>query len=114
MAPVTTYRSWLAALFLALYGFVAVPVQLWHHHSGARCQTEKTSCSPLPAYSGESETFSGSCNICDHQYSFYYTDQQVAFVFVYRVPAVVFPFHGPGLVTFSHFHSSNKGPPAVD
>lgn len=113
MAPVSTYRSWLAALLLALYGFIVLPVQVWHHHAGTSCHTEKSS-SPLPAYAGESGTFSGSCKICDHQYSFYYNDQQVSFVFVRRALAVVFSFHRPGPVTASYFHSSNKGPPAVD
>ena len=43
LSPIRKYKTFIAATFLAIYTFVAMPVQLWHqHHSETRTQSEKS------------------------------------------------------------------------
>lgn len=97
----------MATFFLLLYLFIAMPVQLWHHHAVSK----ETSCSSKilkPAGDDQSEV----CKICQHTYAAYVNDET-------RYEAgILFFFPGRGSLLTADYPSpfvqndSNKGPPS--
>ena len=83
MTALPKYRHLIAATLLALYAFVATPVQWWHHH-------HTTTETPAAAGSREAKqaivakatgsTAESGCQICSHKYSTYTNDALVPFV----------------------------------
>ncbi len=75
MNKIKKYNSLFAIAFLALYVFIATPVNYWHSHSDAsNCHSlfkstkkQKTTFSQLLE-----EKVEGNCQICSHQFSTYF------------------------------------------
>lgn len=67
VSTLSTYRQIIAAILLALYVFIATPVEHWHHHAGAVSGTD------LTVYPKAKVTSAGKehCTICAHQYTVY-------------------------------------------
>lgn len=108
------YRHLAAAFLLALYAFVAMPTQLWHHHAlpvaGKACTTERTE---LKGAKVNADIFTDDCLICSHKYSVY---NDTVFI-----PELTFLFSFPersdiGKVSIPvslSFGLPNKGPPRL-
>jgi hypothetical protein len=66
------YRIVTGVFFLLLYSFVALPVQLWHHHSDGNYQSFKegkeVSSKKIIA---DNDNSKADCKICSHQYPVY-------------------------------------------
>ena len=65
------YNPFISILLLALYAFVATPIQSWHQHEYAATssnssseQKQSVSIASAPSQSAEED-----CQICSHQYS---------------------------------------------
>lgn len=110
------YKTFAAALLLAVYAFVATPVQLWHNHaSAAKSVSDKTSVQKQAAtfsasYTGTNDV---NCKTCSHNYSVFINDAVV-------LPAAPFKALKPGrqyyifsIPSSPILHFTNKGPPAL-
>ncbi len=109
-------KSFVTAILLALYTFIATPITLWHHHEYAVANASgKSSGEKKRTAFSQSfhHTASVNCTICDHAYSVY-TD---AVIVLPEAPAPVFQTAAQGYVfsvpalPISRF--LNKGPPAL-
>ncbi len=59
---------------MALYAFVATPVQFWHHHNYSSKTTSASSSDKKETTSvskSDGKFAEGNCQICSHQYSTY-------------------------------------------
>jgi hypothetical protein len=107
------YKTYISVLLLALYAFIATPVQLWHHHvyaasSASSNSKEETSVTKSPA-----KKFDTNCKICSHHYSVAANDA----VTVYFPPVtfcntVIDPYL-LNKIANPVYGQSNKGPPAI-
>jgi hypothetical protein len=112
------YKRTLAAIFLALYIFIATPVQLWHQHNYSTnaksySRTNNNNAATLAASQSADKSITEDCLICSHHYSVFIDDPVTVFVSApefsvpkysgYCVPAPSFPV----------LSRSNKGPPAL-
>ena len=101
---------------MAVYAFIATPVQLWHHHSykvnteSVKLAKEKTESN---VFKSAQQSADANCQICSHHYSVY---NDVANI-VFDVPTLIFPsgkeyyiYSIPSALILS---CSNKGPPAA-
>jgi len=85
MGFVRKYRQWVAALLLALYAFIAAPVQLWHHHNHniAASHNERIFTSiAASVFQNTNTKIETNCPICHHQYSIY-TDNAITAVVIH-------------------------------
>jgi hypothetical protein len=107
------YKTYISAFLLALYAFIATPVQFWHHHAYPVSSTtsnskEKTSVTKSPA-----NIFDSNCKICSHHYSVAANDA----VTVYFSPIIFFNtlsvFYLLKKIANPGYGQSNKGPPAI-
>jgi len=93
-----------------LYLFIAIPVQLWHHHKdpGSKASVVKIS-NTIPGNNLQSE----NCKICQHTYAPYVDTYPNFFI----EPVIISTNYKIGVVTLSldYFAAdlSNKSPPAV-
>lgn len=97
---------------LLLYAFIAMPVQLWHHHSPAK-QTvaSEKAFDKGRQFISSAVVSTDDCPVCAHKYSTY-TDYK----YVPELPAVVFytntsPDICSSVIPSPSFHFSNKSPP---
>jgi hypothetical protein len=108
------YRVLSTAMLLALYCFIAMPVQVWHKHTHAantRFLKKAGQQSKSVIYAGKS--YYGNCKLCAHQYPGYYNEQHH-----YQLSPVNIQVVQPPVFTFSINEQSldclfNKGPPAL-
>jgi hypothetical protein len=109
-----TYRPILAAFLLAVYAFIATPVQWWHHHqfetklSVVKVPGGVKSDSVSP---GASRTLEADCPVCSHKYSSYSNEALTPFVLTLPV---ITAKHGCYLLqrlANSPAALTNKGPP---
>jgi hypothetical protein len=70
VGKIETYRQWLTACLILLYGFIITPTQWWHHHEILLSASSKVAAKdPItPAWDVESGT---PCKICSHHYSYH-------------------------------------------
>jgi len=112
------YHHFLAALLLALYAFIAAPVQLWHQHNNVVLSSKNSA--GVKEGTNEATTFSTSadlvvdvnCKVCSHQYAVYHSPV------VIEVPVPLVQYLA-SLVNYPAatylrpvYCTSNKGPPA--
>ncbi len=110
------YKTFIATVLLAVYAFIATPVQLWHHHSNTINTASKKSYAQKvesPVFKSTPQATVANCQVCSHHYSVY---SDVATI-VFEAPSLILPsnkecyiFSIP-LSPFLNF--SNKGPPLV-
>jgi hypothetical protein len=115
MTVFTRYRQWSAALLLALYAFIAMPVQYWHIHPE---NSKAAACHPADASKGPRISPAGAlqpdgCKICDHHYSAYYDDQCGQPALPQAVKNFSFQFPVPALFETVRLSCPNKGPPVT-
>ncbi|MFT3948184.1 MAG: hypothetical protein QM763_14535 [Agriterribacter sp.] len=104
------YRQLTAVLLLAMYAFIATPVQLWHHHDSEKHITDagiKTSfVSKIANAASEA-----NCLICHHQYSVYNDDIIIPLIAAVTEFSLQNGYYIAELVHFIALPSQNKGPP---
>ncbi|HRE50726.1 MAG TPA: hypothetical protein PK339_04870 [Flavitalea sp.] len=110
MSLTKSYRRFIAAVLLLAYGFIATPVQLWHHHEQLS-QKEEKKAGDLSENKGAS--IDNNCPVCQHQYSAYDNDAIVP-----AIPAITgwsSPDEHYQLTFFNVpvFSNQNKGPPGL-
>jgi hypothetical protein len=111
-----TYRHILAAFLLAVYGFIATPVQLWHHHhyiSKATQETVSLDTKGDTVSQGSGLSSEANCLVCAHKYSTYVDDATFPFETSLTVPVAKNGYYSLPLVSISSLHLPNKGPPAL-
>ncbi|WP_332732614.1 hypothetical protein [Flavihumibacter sp.] len=117
--PLTTkkkYRQFIAIILMALYAFVATPVQFWHHHkdeqqSGVTRQAEKNDAESLSSSAGKS--LEGNCETCSHKFSSYNEGATIIFAAPVFYPVLKAGFYYSLVPSSPLFRLSNKGPPAL-
>jgi hypothetical protein len=107
-------RKLIAGLLLVLYGFVAMPVSLWHQH-------KKLSGDTIPPESKKEyffckatdETADGNCKICAHQYQLHHNDavSLIGLANCFIVSKKSLQGHFTPQPSVSRF--LNRGPPAL-
>lgn len=109
------YKQFIAILLLALYAFVATPVQLWHHHnyaniaaSGSSDKKETASFSKSTGKSAE-----GNCKVCSHRYSTYNDGATVIFAAPLFIDKAKQAFYNTSIPSAPLHNFSNKGPPLL-
>jgi len=111
MRRIRKYRHWIAAVLLALYAFIACPVQLWHHHPGGEnTRAEKKSARQFVIAKGNAP--GDDCPICSHRYSTYSDDYHRIDIAPHTVYATILSHGKTALCQAFVFHYSNKGPPS--
>ncbi len=110
------YKTFINAFLLAVYAFIATPVQIWHHHNyDTKTISEKSSREKqLASFSKFSQqSVDANCQMCYHHYSIFIDAEIVSleapFIFAQSVEHYYVFFIPPS--PFLHF--SNKGPPAL-
>jgi hypothetical protein len=100
---------------MALYAFVATPVQLWHHHNYATASSSGTSdkkeTASISTSSGKS--VDGNCQICSHQYSTYSDYDTVVFTAPLFIATAKDGFYYSSIPSSPLFNFANKGPPPL-
>ncbi|MFC0774171.1 hypothetical protein [Terrimonas alba] len=116
MTALRRYKHFLAAILLALYAFVATPVQLWHHHDDASTIPAATSSrdtnneSISKAGNAASEN---SCPVCSHKYSTYSNEAVVSSESFLEIPAAKNGYYCVPVISIPAFSLPNKGPPVL-
>lgn len=109
------YHPLTAVIFLALYCYIAMPVQFWHKHAhraytcfpGISAQKK---AGPLVVESGGN--YFNDCKICAHQYTGYYNDQQQVHIDPFIVVLFQLTFFILSLPEQALIFLPNKGPPS--
>jgi hypothetical protein len=105
-----TYRTIVTAILLAIYVFVACPVQVWHHHSSN--STPNTTQKKHSTLSIANENGELNCGICTHKYSSF---DNISFELAIQSPPIASSEHGDFIESTPiapNLGLSNKGPPA--
>jgi hypothetical protein len=102
------YKPFIAATLLALYAFVATPVQWWHHHNTTAANSKQA----VVAKATSSGSDSG-CQICSHKYAAYYDDALIPFVSSILIPTAKNDYYRLLLIVTPSYSLLNKGPPAL-
>jgi hypothetical protein len=114
LSPIRKYKTFIATTFLAIYTFVATPVQLWHqHHSETRTQSEKSSKKKhSTSFSNYTQQAADTnCQICSHHYSIYSDVKFVRLEKPFLVSQPLEQFCVFSIPASPVFDFSNKGPP---
>ncbi|WP_145718726.1 hypothetical protein [Chitinophaga japonensis] len=116
MAFIRKYRQFTASILLAIFAFVATPVQWWHHHAHgfglgpAACLKEKQP----PVLSVKKGLGAGhDCQVCAHKYAAYHATPLPAFTSL--LPALP-ALHACAFLTLPAprcFSSAGRDPPPV-
>lgn len=107
------YRLLISGLFLALYVFITLPVQYWHHHSLSTYTIEKEDTySSILSYTNERDP-GINCTICSHQYAVYFLDIDPITPSLYGHETLFNVEYLQQLVSHIRDGISNKGPPVI-
>jgi hypothetical protein len=109
------YKFLLGAFLLALYTFVATPVQYWHHHKvvhGAK-QTHSKSSQQHLLFQNDGSQQDANCPVCSHKYASYSEISIIAFELCNDVTAAQHGYYQLSSVTAPSFPLPNKGPPVL-
>lgn len=109
-----TYKVLLGVFLLALYAFVATPVQYWHHHTihAAKQSQHKNSQQPQLLQDDGSQQ-DANCPVCSHKYSSYSEIEIIAFEPCNNMPVTQLASYLLTAVTAPSFFLPNKGPPSL-
>jgi hypothetical protein len=115
LKEVRTYKFLLGAFLLALYTFVATPVQYWHHHKvvHAAKQTDLKSSHQDLLFQNDGSQQDVNCPVCSHKYSSYSEISIVAFELCNDVTEAQPGYYQLPSVTAPSYSLPNKGPPAL-
>jgi hypothetical protein len=105
----STSRKIFSAVLLLLYVFIALPVQLWHHHKPVSGKP----VSELKIGKTAIDTQTQECKICQHTYTDYSDDAiavNISTSFFYNIE------NNFSLLSYNFLHSAspgNKSPPVA-
>jgi len=106
------YKHFIAATLLAIYTFVAAPVQWWHHHNtgtaAGSCQAKQVVIVKATASNSDS-----GCQICSYKYSAYNDDAFIPFVSSILIAATKNGHYHLPVIAMRCFSLLNKGPPFI-
>ncbi len=113
--PFRTYKYLSGAFLLALYAFLATPVQYWHHHKTIYVakQTHASDSQQHFLFQGDGPQQDANCQVCSHKYSAYSEIAILAFNPGHHVTGAQFGYYQLPAVTAPSFPLPNKGPPVV-
>jgi hypothetical protein len=106
-----TYKYYIGAILLALYVFVATPVQVWHHHNAAHAAKQNSAHDILTQADGNQQD--ANCPVCSHKYSGYNDVAIVAFELSITITPVKNGLYQLSAVAAPAFSLPNKGPPSI-
>ncbi|OQP62211.1 hypothetical protein A4R26_18215 [Niastella populi] len=115
MNPFSTYKNLLGAFLLALYAFVATPVQYWHHHKtihGAK-KTHAADSQQQLLFQDDGSQQDANCPVCSHKYATYSEIAITASNLGHHVTGPQLGYYQLPAVTAPSFPLPNKGPPVV-
>jgi len=108
-----TYKVLLGAFLLALYAFIATPVQFWHHHQVAHAASQTHNSQHDILLQDDGSLPDANCPVCSHKYSSYSEIPIIAFEPCHHVAAAQYGGYQLLVVTAFSFSLPNKGPPAI-
>jgi hypothetical protein len=110
-----TYRFLSGVFLLALYAFVATPVQYWHHHKIVHAAKQNYPKSSLQDhfFQVDGSQQDTGCQVCSHKYSTYSEISIVAFEACNHIAGTAHGYYQLPTVTAPSFPLPNKGPPAI-
>ncbi|KYP16289.1 hypothetical protein [Flavihumibacter sp. CACIAM 22H1] len=74
MKSLSSYKITFSSLLLLLYGFIATPVQLWHHHAAPQ-EAEEGKLQVAEMRPADQPELHTNCSVCAHAYTVYLQDQ---------------------------------------
>lgn len=110
------YKHTIAVVLLAVYAFIATPVQWWHHHTYAVITTsslQSAGKAKIATPHSSNKTIEDNCQICGHHYSIYSNDDVSVFKIFISANNPRQGFYALAIPLAPYFNSTNKGPPAV-
>jgi hypothetical protein len=107
-----TYRPILAAFFLAVYAFIATPVQLWHHHQ-LNVKVSRSDAQMDSVAHGASIALDTDCPLCSHKYAVYNDPVLTSYELTLQATAVKNGCYLLPQLPASPTALPNKGPPAL-
>ncbi len=107
------YKQLLSGLFLALYMFITLPVQYWHHHPVSTYTIEKGNTHSLVTEFNDTVYLGIDCTICSHQYAAYCLDIDQTILTLSTSQTLLNAEYAQQLVSQIKDGLSNKGPPAI-
>ncbi|MBP8115332.1 MAG: hypothetical protein KAY50_08245 [Chitinophagaceae bacterium] len=116
MNIIRKYKTFITAILLAVYAFIATPVQLWHHHNyetntvSGKSSKEKTSTSFSEI---SQQAVDANCKICSHHYSTFIEAAIIKIEAPYIVSQSLEQYYVFPILSSPFLHFSNKGPPAL-
>ncbi|THU40250.1 hypothetical protein FAM09_10300 [Niastella caeni] len=115
MTAIRTYKYFIGAVLLALYTFVATPVQLWHHHKivHAARQTNHPGSNHDLLTQGNESAQDANCSVCSHKYAAYNDHSIAAFEKTIQVTGTKNGYYQLPAVAAPSFPLPNKGPPSI-
>ena len=108
-----TYKILITAFLLALYAFIATPVQLWHQHSYDQNITTNKSVTEAKIIKETGQSAETNCQICSHHYSIYNKTDAILFHIPISVNNPKQGFYALSIPLEPYFNSTNKGPPSL-
>jgi hypothetical protein len=109
-----TYKVLLGAFLLALYTFVATPVQYWHHHTIHAAKQKRAHNSQYALLlQDDGSQQDANCLVCTHKYSSYSELSIIAFEPFDHVAVMPVGSYLLSAVTAPSFSLPNKGPPVI-
>jgi len=110
------YKTFITAILLAVYAFIATPVQLWHQHNYAtitvsqKLSTEKQSTS-FSKFSQQVDD--ANCQICSYHYSIFIDAEVVRLETPFIASQSIEQYYVFSIPSSPFLRFSNKGPPAL-
>ena len=100
---------------MALYAFVATPIQFWHHHNNTdSLATSKSNKKGTTSFSKDAGVFTeANCQVCTHQYASYCNGLIEIFDSPLFVVAPKNRQYYSSIPLSPIFKFSNKGPPVL-
>jgi hypothetical protein len=100
---------------MALYLFVATPIQFWHHHNNTKSRAtvavEKQLTNGIS--SATDNVQEGDCQICSHQFSSYNEVGNLHFAIPLFQAIAMAGFYTTPILPIAVSNFSNRGPPAT-
>lgn len=114
MIALKKYKQVTAAFLVALYLFIATPVQFWHHHNDATGTLGTVqNTSDKKGIVKPSANTDDNCSICLHEYTIYDNQLHSCNNLPLIVPTSKNGYYHPNAIVKYTFTLQNKGPPTV-
>ena len=105
-----SYKTLFAALLLALYIFVATPLQYWHQHSHSKVMLASSAEEDLLTFA-ELNPQTEDCSICDHYFAIHASAISGIYIACRKVLLTYSQNFSVAIVPIGHATQSTRGPP---